>query len=119
MSKKMDDHDFLNNVKSLLDERCDQMDAATLSRLRRSRHMALRRKEDRIHGLVQKLYSPAAGLAALSLAILISILLLKSPHLSAPGDMLGDVEILAAGENLDFIVELDFFIWLEEEGIAG
>jgi hypothetical protein len=99
----------------------DDLDAATLSRLNRSRQRALEaaRGSNR-HGSRWLMWAPAGALAA---AVLAAALLLRTTPdtsttvaVSAPADAQPEAfDLLAAGEDLELATEadLDFYAWVE------
>ena len=99
----------------------DDLDAATLSRLNRSRQRALEaaRGSNR-HGSRWLVWAPAGALAAGVLAA--ALLLRTTPDtpatvaVSAPADTQPEAfDLLAAGEDLELATEadLDFYAWVE------
>ena len=102
------------------------LDAATLSRLNRSRQRALAAAAGRNRtGWRWSVWAPAGALAA---GVLAAALLLRSPsETAAPvqvaatptrADVQQDpLELLAAGEDLDLATEadLEFYAWVELE----
>jgi hypothetical protein len=104
----------------------DGIDAATLSRLNRSRQQALAVAAAR--GRTAWRWSAWAPVGALAAGVLAVVLLLNSPSetgtpaqvaaTAASGDMQQDpLELLAAGEDLDLATEadLEFYAWVELE----
>jgi hypothetical protein len=99
----------------------DDLDAATLSRLNRSRQRALEaaRGSNR-HGSRWLMWAPAGALAA---AVLAAALLLRTTPdtpatvaVSTPADAQPEAfDLLAAGEDLELATEadLDFYAWVE------
>jgi len=99
----------------------DDLDAATLSRLNRSRQRALEAAQgSNRHGSRWLLWAPAGALAAGVLAA--ALLLRTTPDtpatvaVSAPADTQPEAfDLLAAGEDLELATEadLDFYAWVE------
>ena len=97
------------------------LDAATLSRLNRSRQRALEAAQgSNRHGSRWLLWAPAGALAAGVLAA--ALLLRTTPDtpatvaVSAPADTQPEAfDLLAAGEDLELATEadLDFYAWVE------
>lgn len=101
----------------------DDLDAATLSRLNRSRQEALAAAQGSSHGRNRWLtWAPAGALAA---GVLAAVLLWRAPpDANAPPTVASgspalsqqdSLELLAAGEDLDLATEadLDFYVWVE------
>ena len=115
MTKENSESEFLGNVRNRLDASVDDLDAGILSHLRQAREKALdsRRVTWWEHLRVYRSYLAAASAAA---AILIFALIgIQSPPELQRYSGLEDIELLAAGDNLEFYTELDFYTWLAEE----
>lgn len=118
----MNDQDdaFEKQVKAAFDESVDALDAATLSKLNRSRHEALEELRRPRHQWTR--WMPATGVAA---AALIAIVLLQSP--TVVNDVfepaaLTDMEILLGEESIEMLEDLEFYSWIdvaETEGDVG
>jgi hypothetical protein len=114
------DSTFEKRAKATFDESVEGLDAATLSKLNRSRHAALaelqrpRRQWSR--------WMPATGIAA---AALIAIVMLQTPSLvddvNAPMAVT-DMEILLGEDSIEMLEDLEFYSWIdiaEAEGDVG
>lgn len=129
MSKQPDDrHDteLERHARNVFKASVDELDAATLSRLNRSRQRALAAAAGRKRtGWGWTVWAPAGALAA---GVLAAVLLLHSPSetvvpvpvaATAASTDLRQVplELLAAGEDLDLATEadLEFYVWVEQE----
>lgn len=105
------DDSFGKKAKAAFDNSVDELDAATLSKLNRSRHNALAELE---HPKRQwSRWMPATGAAA---AVLIAVVLLQSP--SAVNDVAGpttvtDMEILLGEDSIEMLEELEFYSWID------
>ena len=129
MSKQPNDREdaeLERHARDLFKASVDDLDAATLSRLHRSRQQAL----DAIAGRKRTgwrwtVWAPVGALAA---SVLAAVLLLRSPsETGAPvpvaatptnADVRQDpLELLTAGEDLDLATEadLEFYVWVELE----
>lgn len=117
------DAEFERRARDAFRVSVDDLDAATLSRLNRSRQKALAAAQGSSHGHNRWLaWAPAGALAA---GVLAAVLLWRAPPdanapptvaSSSPADMQQDsLELLAAGEDLDLATEadLDFYVWVE------
>ena len=101
------DAEFVTRAREQLDRYADQVDEATASRLRAARRQALERGTHRTYR-----WLPVTGLATAAAALL--AVLLWQQH---AGDLQGvqeDWDILAGGEELELIEELEFYDWLEQ-----
>ncbi|MEM6513029.1 MAG: hypothetical protein AAF660_08460 [Pseudomonadota bacterium] len=96
-------------ARQLFDESVDGLDAATLSKLNRSRQAALAQAGSR-RPLTR--WAPAGGLAA---AAVIAVVMVQSPGVveTPPGSTAADFEILLGDDSLDMLEELEFYDWLD------
>ena len=121
-----DDAELERQVRNVFKASVDDLDAATLSRLHRSRQQALDAAAGRRRtGWRWTVWAPAGALAA---SVLAAVLLLRSPSETvAPAQVAAapanaDVpqdpfELLTAGEDLALATEadLEFYAWVELE----
>ncbi len=121
-----DDAELERQVRNVFKAGVDDLDAATLSRLHRSRQQALDAAAGRKHaGWRWTACAPAGALAA---SVLAAVLLLRAPSENgAPAQVAATVgsvdaqqdplELLAAGEDLVLATEadLEFYAWVELE----
>ncbi len=121
-----DDTELERHARSVFQASVDELDAATLSRLNRSRQQALAAARGRNRaGWRWTAWAPVGALAA---GVLAAALLLRSPaETGAPvqvaatpasADVQQDpLELLTAGEDLDLATEadLEFYAWVEIE----
>jgi hypothetical protein len=102
---------FERKAKAAFDASVDELDAATLSRLNRSRHEALAELERTEHRW--SLWMPATGVAA---AVLVAVLLLQSPatidDIAAPTTVT-DFEILLGEDSIEMLEDLEFYSWID------
>lgn len=117
------DAEFERRARDVFRASVDDLDAATLSRLNRSRQKALAAAQGSRHRRDRWLtWAPAGALAA---GLLAAVLLWRGPPdaevappvaASSPAETQQDsLELLAAGEDLDLATEadLDFYVWVE------
>jgi hypothetical protein len=121
-----DDAELERHARSVFKASVDNLDAAMLARLHRSRQQALDAAAGRRHaGWRWTVWAPAGALAA---SVLAAVLLLRSPSetgapvqataASTHADVRQDpLELLTAGEDLDLATEadLEFYAWVELE----
>ncbi len=94
------------------DESVQRLDAATLSRLNRSRQAALTELAGRTAARRWQRWIPAAGVAT---AAVFTVLMLSNrsvTDLIPAYDVASDFEVIMAGENLEMLEELEFYRWL-------
>ena len=114
------DRTFEKKVKAAFDESVDALDAATLSKLNRSRHAALVELHQPRHQWSR--WMPATGVAA---AALIAVVMLQSPAaievVNGP-TAVTDMEILLGEDSIEMLEDLEFYSWIdiaEAEGDVG
>lgn len=59
------------------------------------------------------------GLATAAAGALGLMLWLGTPHGPVAAPPVEDLDLLASAEGLDFYADLDFYLWLDEDGGAG
>jgi hypothetical protein len=107
-----DDHRLMKRVRSALDEGAAQLDGATRSRLAQARAHALESRRS-----AWRRWLPAGG--AVFASVLAALVWLGQPA-PQPGNHFGgvaDLELLTSSDDLELYRELDFYRWLEEEGM--
>jgi hypothetical protein len=102
------DQDLATRAKQAFDASVDGLDAATLSRLNRSRQAALAELEG--PNRVWLRWMPATGLAA---AVLMVVVMMRGPAetdvISTPAS---DFEMLLSEESIEMLEDLEFYSWL-------
>lgn len=122
---RQDEPRWLEAVREQLDTDAAGYDAATLSRLNRARQAALdaglrAQKRPWWHWSLVAVASSAAAVLAVALT-------LRTPETDAPPvapvameqSEVDDLELLAAGEDLELIENLEFYAWLEQQSLDG
>jgi len=106
-------------VRVALDRSAADLDPQTAARLRSARReaveLAARPGRWRWRWNWPVLLAPAAALATLVLMIGSppeSPTATRSPLVAAPADAVRDLDLLTSSENLDLILDLDFYSWL-------
>jgi hypothetical protein len=124
-----DDAELERHARNVFKASVDDLDAATLSRLNRSRQQALAAARGREHnGWRWPVWAPVGALAA---GVLAAVLLLNSPTdtgvsvqvaaTAGSADTQQDpLELLAAGEDLELVTQadLEFYAWVQSETAA-
>jgi hypothetical protein len=111
MSEQRDEPKWLEVIRADLDRSADQLDSDTARRLAAARRAALARYPRRFS--FQLL--PVA-IAAGACAILLAFVLSGWPGAESPAD---DLEFISSAGDLDFYRDLEFYEWLDEQGITG
>lgn len=105
------DDAFEKTAKAAFDSSVDKLDAATLSRLNRSRHEALQELERPRHRWSR--WMPATGVAT---AVLVAIVILQSPMTiddEVGPTSLTDMEILLGEDSIEMLEDLEFYSWID------
>lgn len=109
----MNDNEFLEQSRQLLDDSAEHLDAHTLSRLNQARHRALEKSH---RGNRLSLLLPASATAVVTLAVVSGWLwLARAPVQQQPQVAMDDLEIISSDTELDLLENLDFITWLAEE----
>lgn len=112
-------------VREQLDADAAGYDAATLSRLNRARQAAL---DAGLRPQRRPWWHWSLVAVATSAAVVLAVALtLRTPEISAPPvapvaleqSEVDDLELLAAGEDLELIENLEFYAWLEQQSLDG
>jgi len=115
----MNDKEFLQKLKSRLDEDTESLDAETLSRLNRSRQAALAQLDKKKPWFKMPVWIPATGGLA-TVMLLTSVMLFKAEEIAITVDSdTVEMEIIAAQDSFELYEQLDFYLWLAEEEISA
>lgn len=109
---------MLQRLRQHLDRSSAELDGATLSKLNRARQHALDAASPR--AAVSAWRRPL--LVGSAMAALVGVWLLHTSHLPTEpvSPMAGaDLELLAAGEDLELIENLEFYAWLQTQSQGG
>ena len=111
MHESRDDERFAAKSRELFDTSVDGLDAATLSRLNRSRQRALARAYR--PGRAWLRWMPATSVAV---AVAVGIVMLNGPagsRVDAPLTTV-DFEMLLEDDGLEMFEDLEFYSWLDQ-----
>lgn len=115
MTVKDTDDPLLERIKESLDQQTDELDAATLSRLRQARARAVEEMDRK-----QQRFKPGAiwagGFATAALAV--TLVLVWPGNNTLPPEFaqeVADIELLSDDHSIEFYEELDFYLWLEQQ----
>jgi uncharacterized protein DUF3619 len=112
---KHDEDELATKIKQDLDESIEALDANTLSRLRQLRAKAIERSEPRKY--------PTQGLLIGGLAtacvMVLAVILLLNPETSVQTVPVEELELISSMEHLDLLEDLEFYEWLEEDGLQS
>jgi len=120
----MDRNELERRARELHDEAVEHLDADTLARLAKARRIALDDAASRSKTRISfgKRWAPAAmtaGLGSLAIAWLLFDYQRASTDVFVEDELADDIEILLAGENLELLEDLDFYLWLTMQPDAG
>ncbi|HFQ91858.1 MAG TPA: DUF3619 family protein [Chromatiales bacterium] len=109
------DKERLVRARALLDERLEALDGETAARLRAARRRALGELAPR-----RRAWMAAGGLAAATASLLLVVMLWSGGErpVGSP-DIFEDLELLSSTEDMEFIEDLDFYLWLDDEQQTG
>jgi len=120
----MDRNELERRARELHDEAVEHLDTDTLARLAEARRIALDDAASRSKTRISfgKRWAPAAmtaGLGSLAIAWLLFDYQRASTDVFVEDELADDIEILLAGENLELLEDLDFYLWLTMQPDAG
>ena len=113
MNEPRNDEQFAEQAKTLFDNSVDNLDAAALSRLNKSRHAALEQLKQSPPRSPSIVWIPATGIAT---AALVALIVLRGPAdvgMPFEAPVASDFEILLEADSLEMLEELEFYSWLE------
>jgi hypothetical protein len=100
-------------AKALFDASVEDLDAATLSRLNRSRHAALQALHSSSSTMGWLRWLPVTGVVA---AAVVTAVVLRAPDVVdavVEPVTASDFEMLLEGESFEMLEELEFYSWLD------
>lgn len=100
-------------AKALFDASVEDLDAATLSRLNRSRHAALQALHSSSSTMDWVRWLPVTGIVA---AAVVTAVVLRAPDVVdavVEPVTASDFEMLLDGESFEMLEELEFYSWLD------
>ncbi len=114
----LSDEQVAAQVKQQLERKAGELDAATLSRLRQARALALA-ELDRQTPRRATHWLWAGGFATASVFAVALLVLVNNEQPANQGfeELLADTELLGEPDELEFFEELEFYVWLEEQGL--
>ncbi len=112
---KHDEDELNTSIRQGLDESIDALDANTLSKIRQIRAQAIEKAGTRHVNWSGFL---VGGLATACVMVFAVMILLKSPApmQAVPVD---DFELISSSDNLELYEDLEFYEWLEEDGLPS
>lgn len=118
-SDEQDDRALVAYVTRYLDQSVEQLDPATLARLRHARVEAVESRSQAAKLPIGVWWLPASVVAVLTVLVLtVWVWSLRGPHDHEVWP-LEDVELLASAEPFEFYEDLEFYHWLTAEDHAS
>lgn len=109
-----DDDPLVGKAGELFDGSVRELDAATLSRLNRNRHLALERAAKGAATTSWR-WLPAGGLGVAAVFAVILWTGNRTVDVPMPPSTVTDLEILLEGDDLEMLEDLDFYSWIDIE----
>jgi hypothetical protein len=122
------DEAFLNRVKQRLDNSTEELDELTLARLAAARRRAVEAGSNpaifRLGEILALGRSTSTLLVMAGILLVASILVLKSTQSPVEESLraislIEDMELLGAGQELEFYQDMDFYLWVTDEQDSG
>lgn len=120
MSNKLSDKELLDSARKVLDREIDNLDDATLRRLREIRLDALAMAGDKKgFEFPWTRWITAGGVAMVAVIAVAGSLWISAPAKSLPVQSAEEAEILTSRDNLEMYKDLEFYRWLAESNGNG
>ncbi|MFQ5755353.1 MAG: hypothetical protein ACE5H7_04575 [Acidiferrobacterales bacterium] len=110
---------FLDDIRHALTEAEQDLDAYTLTQLRRARQRALKAYPACPWWRRRDVWMPTTAVTGLTVLALASVMWFTAPAPGLPPTEAEDLELLSAQDSLDFYADLDFYYWLTTSSNAG
>ena len=111
LQSALDEEQLLLQSRSALDASVEHLDGATLSQLNQARQRALASKRP---GRLQRFWLPLSATALASLAIVVTLPLLKNLDSGTPVEAAVEDAYYSTSEDLELVEDLDLVLWLME-----
>lgn len=106
--------DLEKRAQTLLQERAEQLDGATRSRLTQARHAALDAVKEKSRTPKWVWLAPATAAATAMMVVLVTS---KQPLVEQPMaeiEHVDEMEIVTAEDSLEFYRDVEFYVWLAD-----
>ncbi len=115
MNQEGKERQLTDRARRMLEQRLEELDEETIGRLYEARQKALHRPSPR-----RPRWIAMGGWAAAAASFLLVVTLWNSDNRTpeAPG-IFEDLELLSTKEDMEFIEDLDFYLWLDDEQQTG
>ncbi len=116
---KYNENELSENISRELDDSLDALDANTLSKIRQVRARAVdKAKTSRTNWSINQPGLLFGGLATVCVMVLAVVLLINAPT-SIQVVPVDDIELISSSDNLELFEDLEFYEWLEEDGLQS
>lgn len=116
---KVNEDELNSNIRQSLNESIDTLDANTLSNIRQIRAQAVEKAGfHHSHRMSNKQGLLIGGFATACVMVLTVALLLNSPA-SMQDIPAEDIELISSSDNFELFEDLEFYEWLEEDGLPS
>ena len=115
MTEKKDDQEFVKDIIRTLDVSADRMELRTQAKVLQIRRLAVEAasaKPSRLPLLPR--WVKIGAVAAAMIAVALVMVRYPAPFSGGQQSKIEELEIVATGEPVDFIEELEFYKWLEK-----
>lgn len=120
MNHQDSDKQMIDQVKRSLDQQADELDAATLSKLRQARARAVDEMEHKTSRLKPRALWTGGLATAGACAVALMLVWPEDPEITTElGPAIADAEMLSDENSIEFYQELDFYIWLDQQELNG
>ena len=119
-----DNENLQRRARESYESAVERLDSDTIARLEKARRLAIDELSSRSRWLSPgpRNWVPAAaaaGVGSLAIGWLMLAYQGDSAEVFSDDAMADDIEIMLAGENLDLLEDLDFYLWLTTQPDAG
>ena len=119
MTMPSDDDKFLNSAQRSLREAEENLDPATIARLRAARRNAIEQGLRSKSSLWRAWLLPVGGAVAAGLVVIMAAALWFSPPTNLIQANVDDVDLLTAHESPEFFADMEFYSWLDDDNDAS
>lgn len=117
---KMNEDDFNANIRQSLNDSIDSLDANTLSDIRQIRANAIdKAKSSKNSVYAGNKQSFLIGGVATACVMLLAVVLLLNSSTSMQSIQAEDIELISSSDSFELYEELEFYEWLEEDGLPS
>ncbi len=119
MTTPTDDDKFLNAAKHVLQQAEENLDPATIARLRAARRSAIEDGLRTKSSAWRNWLLPVGGMVTAGLVVAMAATLWFSPPNNLIQANVDDVDLLTAHESPEFFADMEFYSWLDDDNDAS